>query len=243
MKTLAIVQARLGSQRLPRKVLREITPGMTMLDLVMHRVGLAQTIDGVVVATTTEQTDNELADYCNNQSWSVFRGSESDVLSRYMGAADMFDATRIVRITSDCPLIDPALIDRIVSLHALSRCDYASNVIQRHYPRGLDIEVFTRTALRRAFREATEAYQREHVTPFINQQPDKFSLVHALEQENFSNLRWTVDTPQDFEMITKLLEKIGNLDFSWRQALAVFNRHSHLAELNQHIEQKPLRAA
>ena len=243
MSTQVIIQARLGSQRLPRKVLCEIAPTITMLDMVVQRVSRATRIDGLIIATTTEPADNELAEYCRSKNWHTFRGSESDVLSRYMGAADQYDSSRIVRITSDCPLIDPELIDRVIALHDLSCCDYASNVIQRSYPRGLDIEVFTRTALRRASREATHAYQREHVTPYINQHPDKFSLVHCLGQEDLSGLRWTVDTWQDFSMVQRLIEKIGNIQFSWTDALDIFLRHPEIAHINAEVEQKPLRAA
>jgi spore coat polysaccharide biosynthesis protein SpsF len=243
MNTQVIIQARLGSERLPRKILCEVADGLTMLDLVVHRVSKATRIDGFIVATTTESGDDELAQYCQRKKWRFFRGSQSDVLGRYFQTAKHFGVQRIVRITSDCPMIDPSVIDRIISLADLSACDYASNVVHRYYPRGLDVEVFTFAALQRAHLNATEQFQREHVTPFINRQAEKFRIVDDRLHTDHSGYRWTVDTSEDLLMVRQLLGKIGSIDFTWTQALSFCEKHPEISRINQGVEQKPLRAA
>lgn len=238
MKTLAIIQARCGSSRLPSKVLADIG-GRTMLERVVERARGAQRLDRVVIATTVEPTDDAIADLAMVLGLGIFRGSEDDVLDRYRGAAHCFGADVIVRLTSDCPLLDGAVIDRVIA--ALEDgVDYASNTTVRCYPRGLDTEAFTADALESAWNEATEPFQRIHVTPFFYQQPERFRLRSVTTDGDYSHHRWTVDTPEDLALVSILYERLGERPFTWRDVLAIVEGEPELADLNRNIEQKKL---
>ena len=175
-KVVAIIQARMGSTRLPGKVLLELA-GRTMLGRVVRRVRLAGLVDEVVVATTNAPADDPIVDECRRLPVACFRGSEHDVVERYHRAAAAYRADVVVRITADCPLIDPEVTDHVIRAFLQHRPDYASNTLHRTYPRGLDTEVFTAAALARACHEASEPYQRTHVTPYIYQHPEYFRLL------------------------------------------------------------------
>jgi spore coat polysaccharide biosynthesis protein SpsF len=240
MTTVAIIQARMGSTRLPGKVLEEIS-GRTMLYWVVSRTRSAASMDTVVVATTNLRADDAIVAECSAMKVPVFRGSEDDVLDRYHRAAAAFRADPVVRITSDCPLIDPDVIDRVVAAFAGNHADYASNTLTRGYPRGLDVEVFSKAALDSAWREARQDHERVHVTPFIYGNPDRFAL-HSVECESdHSDLRWTVDTAEDLDVVRRITEALGGrLDFGWRDALELVRRKPQLAEFNRSIRQKDL---
>lgn len=240
MKTVAIVQARMGSTRLSRKVLRDIG-GETMLARVVRRAQRAGFLDEVVIATTTLREDDVLVTEGARLGVRVTRGSPDDVLDRYYQAAQTLSAARIVRITSDCPLIDPEVIDAVGAGFVRSDCDYASNTLERSFPRGLDTEVFSIEALTRAWQQAREPFQREHVTPYLYQNPHLFQTVGIRAEQDYSAHRWTVDTPEDLELVRAIYARLGNTDtFTWREALAVVEREPALAALNQYIVQKAL---
>ena len=205
------------------------------------RAGRSALIDKLVVATTEEKADDAIVSECDSLGISSFRGSEEDVLDRYYQAAKAFSADCIVRITSDCPLIDPEIIDRVVQAFLDNSPDYASNTIQSTYPRGLDVEVFTFDALERAWREASEDFQHVHVTPYIYQHPERFKILSVAGDEDWSCYRWTVDTKEDLALIRAIYAKIDRDDlFSWRDVLELFKREPNLAEINRHIRQKSL---
>jgi spore coat polysaccharide biosynthesis protein SpsF len=235
--TVAIVQARMGSSRLPGKVLKMLS-GEPMLARVVKRVSRSHRVDKVLVATTTEQRDDALADWCAGSGWSCFRGSEHDVLDRYYHAAKGAGAEVIVRITSDCPLIDPEIISAVVEGLELQGSDYCSNVFPRTYPRGLDVEAFTFSALETAWREDRNPEWREHVTQFIVRHPERFAITNLNYDDDCSAFRWTVDTPEDFALMEKICAHFPSDDFSWRGVLAVVERHPDWTAINQHIEQK-----
>lgn len=240
MKVVAIIQARMGSTRLPGKVLRDIG-GMTMLARVVRRVQRAQRLTQVVVATSTEASDAAIVEACNRLGVPVAQGSESDVLDRYYQAAREFQADVVVRITADCPLIDPEVSDKVVAAFLREKPDYASNTVERTYPRGLDTEVMTITALERAWREAQEPYQRVHVTPYFYQNPELFRLWFVTEAEDYSQYRWTVDTPEDLAFVQAVYARMGNRDdFTWREVLSLVQRDTELTEMNADIRQKSL---
>lgn len=240
MKNVAIVQARMGSTRLPGKALKDIH-GRSMLARVVRRAGRSALIDKLVVATTEKKTDDVIVSECDSLGISCFRGSEDDVLDRYYQAARAFSADSIVRITSDCPLIDPEIIDRVVQAFLDNGPDYASNTIESTYPRGLDVEVFTFDALKKAWRDASADFQHVHVTPYIYQHPGQFRILPVSGEENWSNYRWTVDTREDLTLVRAVYEKIDRDDyFSWRDVLELFRKEPNLAELNRHIRQKSL---
>lgn len=246
MKTVAIVQARVGSTRLPGKILRDLG-GRTVLSHVLDRVRAAAGVDETVVATTTAPGDAAVAAEAGRCGVRVFRGDEADVLSRYALAAAGAGADVVVRVTSDCPLFDPALLAAMLGAfhasHAARRpLDYLSNTVVRTFPRGLDAEIFTRAALDRAAREATAPHEREHVTPFLYQHPDRFAIDQYARVPDLSAHRWTLDTPEDWELIRRVVEDLGTGEgrFSTDAVLDVLRRHPDWVALNAGIEQKPL---
>ncbi len=240
MTTVAIIQARMGSTRLPGKVLADIE-GRTMLERVVRRVRRAARVDAVVVATSTETGDDPIVAECDRLEIATFRGSETDVLDRYHQAARAVDARAVTRITADCPLIDPGLIDQVVAVFRARRPDYASNTLERTFPRGLDVEVFTIDALERAWREAKQPYERSHVTPFIHQQPGRFTLESITTRPNLGRHRWTVDTPEDLALVRALYRRLGGNDrFGWREVIELLEREPELAAANRGVRQKAL---
>jgi spore coat polysaccharide biosynthesis protein SpsF len=241
MRVIAIVQARMGSTRLPGKVLKQLG-GRSVLSWVIERVSQFSRIDSLLIATTVEPADDAVAKEAERCSAEVFRGNENDVLDRYYRGACHAGADVIVRITSDCPLIDPEVSDYTIQKFLDERPDYASNALERTYPRGLDTEVLTFSALERAWREASEPYQRAHVTPYLYQNPDKFRLLSVKGEEDFSGYRWTLDTPEDADFLQEVYTRLGgSVDFSWRDVLGLLQREPALAEKNEHIRQKALR--
>ena len=238
-RTVAIVQARVGSTRLPGKVLKEIC-GKPMLLRVIDRLRVAKSLDEVAVATSTQKGDDLVEALCDRSGIACFRGSEDDVLDRYYQCASARHATVVVRITADCPLIDPALVDLVVVARASTGADYAGNTRQLTYPRGLDTEVFTFEALERAWQQAAEPYQREHVTPYFYQHPEEFRIHSVTSPEDCHEHRWTVDTDEDFELVCRIYSELGDRVFSWREALDLVRRQPQLATINSMIRQKTL---
>ena len=237
-RTVAIIQARLGSTRLPRKVLLPLL-GEPMLTRVVRRTSRARRLDDVVVATTTQPADQAIVELAEREGWPVVRGSPDDLLDRYMVAARAHDAEVVVRITSDCPLIDPDVIGLTIDAFTAADVDYASNSLEpRTYPRGLDVEVMTRGALERAWREDSDPAWREHATPFIYRNPEKFRLLRVASEDDQSAHRWSVDTPEDFELVRRIYEALGRDDFGWRDALAVVDAHPDWLDLNRNVVQK-----
>jgi spore coat polysaccharide biosynthesis protein SpsF len=240
MKVVAIIQARMASTRLPGKVLLDIG-GRTMLERVIMRTRFASLVHEVAVATTTAAGDDQLATACEALDAPAVRGSEDDVLDRYRQAAAHFDADAIVRITSDCPLIDPSLIDQVVAAFLAERPDYASNILHRSYPRGLDTEVVSRTALERAWHEAAGPQYRAHVTPYVYLHPKEFKLVSVSGRDDFSDHRWTVDTQIDLDVVRDIYAAAGNRDdLSWTETLALVQARPDSLTRNRDVRQKPL---
>lgn len=238
--TTAIVQARMGSNRLPGKVLMDLD-GRPVLKWVVERLCQARRIQRVVVATSTEATDDPIAELSATEGWDVFRGSEHDVLDRFYQASLVFPSDLYVRVTADCPLVDPTLVDSVVeALLEHPPVDYASNVIEpRTYPRGLDVEAFTAGALAEAWRSDASAW-REHVTPFLYRNPERFRLRGVRNEVDFSLYRWTVDTPDDLEALRALVTLVPDPHAPWFRYLAAMADHPALAEINREVRQKEL---
>lgn len=236
MKTVAIIQARVGSTRLPKKVLMDLH-GKTVLQHVVGRVETAG-VD-VVVATTVEQADDEIVSLCEKNNIKYFRGSEEDVLSRYYEAAKYSGAEQIVRVTSDCPLYDGSLLKDMLEYRGDE--DYLSNVIERRFPRGLDTEIFNFDVLEKAHKEASQKFEREHVTPYIYQNPDKFKIRHYKRQPNLADMRWTLDTEEDWQMIKAVYDNLyeGKI-FSTVDVVEFLEANPEIANINAEIEQKKL---
>ncbi len=240
MRTLIIVQARTTSTRLPGKVLLPLA-GEPMLTRLLERLRRVQRADGIVIATTTNTTDDAIAELCAQQGVPCHRGSEHDVLSRYADAARLHGADVVVRITSDCPLIDPALIDQVIAAYQEGGSDCVSNMLPPTWPYGMAVEVFSAAALAQAHAEATQAAEREHVTPFIYGHPERYRLRNVASPVNLSQHRWTVDTPEDYELVRRLFEALHPVQPEFTQAhiLAVLDAHPDWIAINQHIRQKP----
>jgi spore coat polysaccharide biosynthesis protein SpsF len=240
MQIITIIQARMGSTRLPGKVMLDLC-GQTVLARVVQRVRRSRLAGDVVIATTTKSSDDVLVEECGRLAVKVFRGSESDVLDRYYNAANHFHADVIVRICSDCPLIDPEIVDQTIRSFLEAQADYASNALDRTYPRGLDAEIVSWQALACCWRDARASYQRSHVTPYIYENPDQFRIVRARGCEDYSDCRWTLDTTEDLAFIRAVYGRMEDKDgFSWRDVLSVLDEEPELKELNQHIVQKAL---
>ena len=240
MKIAAIIQARMGSTRLPGKVLMELA-GEPMLARVINRTRRATTLHEVVIATTTEPADESIVELCAARTWPCFRGSEYDVLNRYYRAAMRHQADVVVRITSDCPLIEPEIVDRVVRefLELQPEVDYACNVLPRRtFPRGLDTEVMRFDVLEQAWREDRNTAWREHVTPYIQRNPDLFHIHGVTNEVDYSHMRWTVDTPEDLAFVRCIYDHFGHDRFSWRDVLVILEEHPEWLEINQHVKQK-----
>lgn len=240
MNVVAIVQARMGSTRFPGKVLHPIA-GRPMLAWVIERLRLSRLLDQVVVATSMLESDQPIVQWCQEHLVSCYRGSEQDVLARYHQCAEACAADCVVRITSDCPLIDPTLLDELVSLFLRSegRYDYVSNTLPpRTFPRGLDVEVFSRHALEVAHREASTPEAREHVTPYLYRHPELFRLQGAYSTRDYSSHRWTVDTREDWELIDRILRQQDSAGFSWQSIVRLLDQHPEWLELNADVLQK-----
>jgi len=240
VKTVAIIQARVGSTRLPGKVLLDVG-GRSVLERVVERVRRFTMIDEMIVATSDHEADDAIIDECDRISVASFRGNESDVLARFLGAAKHTDASICVRLTADCPLLDPSVSDSIISLfvEANGAADYASNKIPQSFPRGLDTEVFSFDALERAARRARETYERVHVTAYIYRHPEIFSLMSVTSDIDRADWRWTIDTPEDLEFVREVYRRMDERgEFSWHDIVKLLEEEPSLMWINSHIRQK-----
>jgi spore coat polysaccharide biosynthesis protein SpsF len=226
-------------RRFAAEVMRPIA-GVPMVRHVVERSLRMPGVDRVVVATSDRPSDDVLAAYLKAEGVPIFRGSEADVLDRYVQAARVYRASAIVRVTADCPLLSPAVSGIVVARLAAGGCDYASNTLERTYPRGLDTSACTLEALGRAAREATQPAEREHVMTYIRRHPDRFRLCSVTDAVDRSDLRWTVDTEADLEFVTRLFEALlpDNPVFEYTDVLAVLDRHPEWADINRGVAQK-----
>jgi spore coat polysaccharide biosynthesis protein SpsF len=246
MRTIALIQARMSSSRLPGKVLQDIA-GQPMLGRVVHRAQQAKSVDLVAVITSTNAEDDAIEMLCQKNNIPYFRGSLDDVLDRYYQAAIHFQADNVVRLTADCPLLDPKIIDKVVQTFHKSAFDYVSNALECTYPDGLDTEIFRFEALERAWQEARLKSEREHVTPYIFKHPELFRLGSVKQEEDLSSWRWTVDTPRDLEFVRAIHKFIKDEEFGMDEIVKLLKEHPELSELNSGQQrnegyQKSLRA-
>jgi len=234
LKTVAIVQARMGSTRLPNKVMQPVN-GTPMIELLLQRLRRAKRVDVVMLATSTEPRNAPLADHVRELGYEVYAGSEQDVLDRYYQAARQAGAEVVIRVTGDCPLMDPALVDCVVERFSAAGVDYASNVDPPTYPDGLDIEVFSFAALEASWRAATRTFDREHVTPYLRTS-GHFRTLNVANSEDVSDERWTVDEPTDFEVICAVFGHFApRRDFTWQEVLQLRRRQPDLFAANRHL--------
>lgn len=232
---LALVQARMGSTRLPGKVMKRVN-GTPLIGILLDRLSRSKKIEKIIVVTTKEPQDNTLVNYINELGYETYRGGNKNLLKSYYLSAKGLLPRTVVRITGDCPLIDPKLVDDVIDLYLANNIDYASNLEPPTFPDGLDTEVFSFESLETAFLEVTKPYDKEHVTPFIRTNP-KFNRVNLSNDLNFSEERWTVDEPEDFEVIKRIINHFGpKSNFSWRDVLELKKSHPEYFVGNQHIK-------
>jgi spore coat polysaccharide biosynthesis protein SpsF len=234
VRTVAIIQARTGSTRLPGKVLKDLT-GEPMLARVVERTRRARHLDEVVVATSDLEADDTIARLCAERGWACFRGSELDVLDRYYRAALAFRADVVVRVTSDCPLIDPDLIDLHVQklLACWSETDFVTNMLRQSFPLGLAVEVMPMDVLARMHRMSRTPELREHVTTLAYVEPERFRIENIPHKTDLSCMRWTVDTAEDLEFVRRVFAHFGHDRFTWQNVLAALDEHPEWAEINR----------
>ena len=238
-KIVAIIQARTGSTRLPRKVLMSIGE-KTMLEWVIERTKKASLIHNIVVATSTKEEDDIIEKLCKKLNVKCFRGSEEDVLSRYYETSKQMKADIIVRITADCPFIDPQIIDEIIKIHLENKNDYTQNDTEDSYPKGTDVEVFNFECLEEAHLNADKPYQREHVTPYIWKDSKKFKVETLFKPFNYSHIRLCVDELDDLTFLRELYKKLDRVEFNLPDIINVLNSHPNLPKTNQHVKQKTI---
>jgi spore coat polysaccharide biosynthesis protein SpsF len=248
MKTVAIIQARMGSTRLPGKVMKQLC-SKTVLAHVILRVQACPLVDEVVIATTKLSSDDVIVEESEKCGAKWFRGSEEDVLERYYLASRKYNADIIVRVTSDCPLLDPDILTQMLMFFNAQTSrgvdiDYLSNGLNcLSYPRGLDVEIFTFDALETAFKEAHLLYQREHVTPYIYEHTEIFSLYEHTGSEDFSHYRWTLDTEEDLKLISEIYTSLyedGKI-FTTNEVLTLLKIKPELEKLNANVKQTQLK--
>jgi glutamate-1-semialdehyde 2,1-aminomutase len=234
MKTIAIVQARMGSTRLPNKVMKPIG-GIPMIEMLLSRLSRAKEIDEIVVATSVDERNQPLVDHVRQLGYVCEQGSENDVLDRFVKAAQKHHADVVVRITGDCPLVDPALVDEAIRCYKVANVDYCSNVVPPTYPDGLDCEVFSFYALERAAKEATEPAHREHVTLYLRES-GKFTTSNVAGETDCSQERWTVDEPEDLEVVASIFAHFSpRTDFDWKEIMKLKKIKPSLFDANQQL--------
>lgn len=245
MGVLCIIQARLGSTRLPGKVLKKLS-GKSVLEHVINRVSKSNLIDQIIVATTTNKEDDKIIDECLKIGVNYYRGDENNVLSRYYETAFDKGYETIIRITSDCPLIDPKIIDNMIRYfnneNEKYQLDYLSNSLKETFPRGFDVEIFTFNSLKEAYENATLEYEKEHVTPYIYLNQDKFTIKNYYNSNKYQNYRLTLDTYEDYLVIKNIYDNIYKEDsmFFYEDIISYLNQYPEIANINQHIKQKKL---
>lgn len=234
MKTVVIVQARMGSTRLPNKVMKPIG-GTPMIELLLSRLARAREVDQIVVATSIDPRNQPLADHVRALGFQCVAGSENDVMARYIQAARACEADVIVRVTGDCPLVDPEVVDEAIRTFRSHAVDYFSNIVPPSYPDGLDTEVFTLSALERAASETSSDYDHEHVTTYLRES-GRFKTASMTCEQNLASLRWTVDDPADLDVIEAVFRHFApQTHFSWREVLALQQSQPYLFEANNQL--------
>lgn len=237
-QVLAIIQARMGSTRLPGKMLLPIADNKGALELMLERVRRARQLQEIIVAITTSPRDDRLEDLCKRLGCEYFRGNEVDVLDRYYRASLAFGPPEvIVRLTGDCPLHDPVIIDKLVGCFLDSEVDYVSNVDPPTFPDGLDTEVFSFSVLERVWKEACLKSEREHVTSYIRKHTNTFKVINVECEKGLSGHRWTLDEKEDYEFISRIYNNLYKKTpaFGMKEVLGLLAKHPELEEINKHI--------
>jgi spore coat polysaccharide biosynthesis protein SpsF len=238
-KIALIIQARTRSTRLPGKVLKTVQ-NQSLLSILLERVKKAKLVDELIVATSTSFADDQIVQLARKYDVNVYRGSEEDVLDRYLQAAKISLADVVVRVTADCPLLDPLIVDKVINYFFSHDYDYVSNTLQWTYPRGMDVEIFYQRCLEKAAKMSSLPSEREHVTLYIYKHPEIFRLGNLAYIRNVSDYRFTVDTVEDFTLISKILEELYPINpyFTFEDVLALMEKNPGWKSINAHVKQK-----
>lgn len=234
-----IIQARLDSSRLPGKILMKVDEKNTILDYVINQLRSSKYIDKIIVATTTSENDNQLIEYANNNQLDSFRGSENDVLDRYYKCAKHFSLSTIIRVTSDCPLIDPTIIDELIENFQKDNFDYATNKLpleSSKCPHGAEVEICSFNTLEKTWKVVKKPSEREHVTPYIYNNPDKFTIFSMINDKDLSYMRYTVDRQKDLEIVQEIIKRITTRPILTKDIVKVFEKEPDLLRINSEYE-------
>jgi len=227
-----IIQARMGSSRLPGKVLKELEDGKSILFYLLKQIKHCKFIDKIVIATTDLDEDDKISNFAESEGLEVFRGNEENVLERYYKCAKKFKLTTIVRITGDCPLIDPQIVDMVIKKYKENTYDYVTNCLKRTFPYGTEVEIFSFNSLENAHKNAELPSEKEHVTPYIRNHENKFKIFNIENKENVSNYRWVVDEKNDFELVKKIVSKIKTSPILMSDILMLLKSEPNLKKIN-----------
>lgn len=231
-----IIQARMGSTRLPGKVMEKMDSNHNIIDYVMNQVKYSKRIEKIIVATTNLIEDDMICKHLDLQKNDYFRGSSEDVLDRYYNCAKKFAIDIIVRITADNPLIDPNIIDLVVDEYKKNKCDFATNTIHRTFPYGTEVEVFSFKSLEKAWKNAKNPSEREHVTPFIRDPQNGFVLINIKNQEDLSYLRYTVDKIEDLKLVKEIVKNIVSRPVLIEDVIKLYKKRPEIFEINKNIK-------
>ncbi|MEO8209971.1 MAG: glycosyltransferase family protein [bacterium] len=242
MSNFAFIAARMGSERMPGKVLKELA-GIPSLVHIFNILKETKRIDDFIVLTTFLAEDDIICDVCEKNSVKFFRGPVNDVLDRFKGAAELFKPDRIIRVTGDDPLMDPGIIDRVIEEHCEGNYDYTSNMVERTYPRGMDTEVIEYNALEKSWKSTSDKDDKEHVTLYIRRHPELFK-IHSVRKEGrqFDDLRLCLDTEEDLKLITEIYDSIySNRPIKLDEIIELLDKNPRLKKINSDIQQKPVK--
>ena len=232
MKPIVIIQVRMGSTRLPGKVLKKLN-GITVLESLLNQLNYSKLLNDKIIATTSNSEDDVIVNFCKSKEIKCFRGSQDDVLDRYYNCAKKFSINTIIRITSDCPLMDPQVIDDVIDFYLKNSYDYVNNFYKRTYPYGNDVEIFSIKVLEKVWEKATKLSEREHVTPYIYNNPDEFSLGWIENKENLSEFHWTIDRREDLIFVQNIFKKISKRPILMKDIIDVIKDDPSLLEINK----------
>lgn len=232
MKPVVIIQVRMGSTRLPGKVLKKLN-GITVLESLLNQLNYSKLLNDKIIATTSNLEDDVIVNFCKSKEIKCFRGSQDDVLDRYYNCAKKFSINTILRITSDCPLMDPQVVDNVIDFYLKNSYDYVNNFHKRTYPYGNDVEIFSLKVLEKVWEKATKPSEREHVTPYIYNNPDEFSIGWIENKENLSEFHWTIDRKEDLIFVQNIFKKISKRPILMKDIIDVIKDDPSLLEINK----------
>tara|TARA_S200000501_G_scaffold378448_2_gene441112 strand:+ start:636 stop:1364 length:729 start_codon:yes stop_codon:yes gene_type:complete len=237
MKIGIIIQARMLSTRLPGKVLKKINNNKVVLEMISKRLEHVENKTDIIFATSKNKADDKIEEFCRKKKYAFFRGDEKNVLKRYYEAAKSFNLDVVVRCNADCPLIDSKIVNKVILEFLNSDADYVSNILKPSFPVGMHTEVFSFKSLKKAFKEASDEEELEHVTPYFYRNPEKFKLKNVKHSEDLSHHRWTLDYKEDLNLISKIYFELKNKDiFSMEEILEVFEKQPTLFDINSHYK-------